>query len=118
MTPAEADNVRIVERIPPACRIQSKHHSTLYLLCVNARLCVSILPRRMLSTGNAPDVPGVRSKRAWSLIISVLAITWAHACRDNVEDALEKMQACIDNAAQSLIPAEIDPEKVKQIAKQ
>ena len=39
-------------------------------------------------------------------------------CRDNVEDALGKMQACIDGAAQSLIPAEVDPEKVKQIAKQ
>ena len=38
--------------------------------------------------------------------------------RDNVEDALGKMQACIDSAAQSLIPAEVDPEKVKQIAKQ
>ena len=42
----------------------------------------------------------------------------ACTCRDNVEDALQKMQACIDNAAQSLIPAEIDPEKVKQIEKQ
>lgn len=39
-------------------------------------------------------------------------------CRDNVEDALGKMQACIDSAAQSLIPVEVDPEKVKQIAKQ
>ena len=39
-------------------------------------------------------------------------------CRDNVEDALEKLQACIDNAAETLIPAEIDPEKQKQIAKQ
>ncbi len=38
--------------------------------------------------------------------------------RDNVEDALEKMQACIDSAAESLIPAEVDPEKQKQIAKQ
>jgi hypothetical protein len=35
-----------------------------------------------------------------------------------VEDALDKMQACIDNAAESLIPTEIDPEKQKQIAKQ
>ena len=42
----------------------------------------------------------------------------ADACRDNVEDALEKMQGCIDNAAQSLIPAEVDPEKTKQIEKQ
>ncbi len=38
--------------------------------------------------------------------------------RDNVEDALQKMQACIDSAAESLIPPEVDPEKVKQIAKQ
>ena len=38
--------------------------------------------------------------------------------RDNVEDALEKLQACIDNAAETLIPAEVDPEKQKQIAKQ
>jgi hypothetical protein len=38
--------------------------------------------------------------------------------RDNVEDALAKMQACIDSAAESLIPPEVDPEKVKQIAKQ
>ncbi|EIE18230.1 hypothetical protein COCSUDRAFT_60429 [Coccomyxa subellipsoidea C-169] len=37
---------------------------------------------------------------------------------DNVEDALQKMQACIDSAAESLIPPEVDPEKVKQIAKQ
>lgn len=51
-------------------------------------------------------------------LISALGMTCVDTCRDNVEDALEKMQACIDNAAQSLIPAEIDPEKVKQIAKQ
>ena len=53
-----------------------------------------------------------------SFIVSALGVTGGDACRDNVEDALEKMQAGIDNAAQSLIPAEIDPEKVKQIAKQ
>ena len=42
----------------------------------------------------------------------------AVTCRDNVEDALEKMQGCIDNAAQTLIPVEVDPEKTKQIEKQ
>ncbi|CAL5225859.1 g8643 [Coccomyxa viridis] len=48
----------------------------------------------------------------------VVTSTATRSQADNVEDALEKLQACIDNAAQSLIPAEIDPEKVKQIEKQ
>jgi len=38
--------------------------------------------------------------------------------RDNLSDALEKMQGCLDRAAESLIPPEVDEEKVKQIAKQ
>ena len=29
--------------------------------------------------------------------------------RDNVGDALAKMQACMDSAAESLIPPEVDP---------
>ncbi len=35
-----------------------------------------------------------------------------------MEDALEKLQACLDAAAETLIPAEINPEKQKQMAKQ
>jgi hypothetical protein len=38
--------------------------------------------------------------------------------RDNLSDALEKMQGCLDRAAETLIPPEVDEEKVKQIAKQ
>lgn len=37
---------------------------------------------------------------------------------DNIEDALEKMQGALDRAAESVIPNEIDPQKVKKIAKQ
>lgn len=39
-------------------------------------------------------------------------------CRDNVEDALEKLQAAIDGAVESIQPIEIDPEKQKQMKKQ
>lgn len=38
--------------------------------------------------------------------------------RQNVDDALVKLQDCLDRAAESLIPPEVDPEKVKQIEKQ
>lgn len=38
--------------------------------------------------------------------------------RENLSDALEKMQACLDRAAESLIPPEVDEAKMKQIAKQ
>ena len=38
-------------------------------------------------------------------------------CRDNVEDALEKLQECLDRAAESIIPAKPDPEKAKEMAK-
>lgn len=48
----------------------------------------------------------------------IVTSTLTRSQADNVEDALEKMQACIDSAAESLIPAEVDPEKQKQIAKQ
>ena len=37
--------------------------------------------------------------------------------RDNVEDALEKMQDCLDRAAESIIPAKPDPVKAKEIEK-
>ena len=44
-----------------------------------------------------------------------------HECpalhRDNVEDALEKMQDCLDRAAESIIPAKPDPVKAKEIEK-
>ena len=39
-------------------------------------------------------------------------------CRDNVEDALEKMQMAIDAAVESVQPIEEDPEKKKQLEKQ
>lgn len=39
-------------------------------------------------------------------------------CRDNVEDALEKLQAAIDGAVESIQPIEVDPEKQKQMKKQ
>lgn len=38
-------------------------------------------------------------------------------CRNNVTDALEKMQECLDKAAESVIPAKEDPEKSKEMAK-
>ena len=42
----------------------------------------------------------------------------AHDCRGNVEDALEKLQAAVDGAVESIQPIEVDPEKQKQINKQ
>ena len=41
-----------------------------------------------------------------------------HDCRGNVEDALEKLQAAVDGAVESIQPIEVDPEKQKQINKQ
>lgn len=38
--------------------------------------------------------------------------------RDNVEDALEKLQAAVDGAVESIQPIEVDPEKEKQLKKQ
>ena len=40
------------------------------------------------------------------------------ACRDNVEDALEKMQKAIDSAAKSVIPKAPNVAKKKKIDKQ
>ena len=37
--------------------------------------------------------------------------------RDNVEDALEKLQSYLDRAAESLVPVAPDPEKAKEMAK-
>jgi hypothetical protein len=34
-----------------------------------------------------------------------------------VEDALDKLQDCLDRAAESIIPAKPDPEKAKEMAK-
>ena len=45
-------------------------------------------------------------------------LTTSHCCRDNVEDALEKLQAAVDGAVESIQPIEIDPEKQKQMNKQ
>ncbi len=45
-------------------------------------------------------------------------LTALHCCRDNVEDALEKLQAAVDGAVESIQPIEIDPEKQKQMKKQ
>ena len=42
----------------------------------------------------------------------------AACCRDNIEDAMEKMQGALDRAAESVIPHEVDQQKVKKIAKQ
>ena len=42
----------------------------------------------------------------------------AVTCRQNIEDALEKIQSALDRAADSIIPIEEDPEKKKQMAKQ
>ena len=45
-------------------------------------------------------------------------LKWCWCDSNNLDDALEKMQACLDRAAESLIPPEVDEEKLKQIAKQ
>ncbi|KAK9907617.1 hypothetical protein WJX75_007064 [Coccomyxa subellipsoidea] len=39
----------------------------------------------------------------------VVTSTLTRSQADNVEDALAKMQACMDSAAESLIPPEVDP---------
>lgn len=38
--------------------------------------------------------------------------------RDNVEDALQKLQAMLDAAWESVLPVEEDPEKKKKLEKQ
>ena len=50
----------------------------------------------------------------WALFPDILCIV----CSDNVDDALEKLQAAIDGAVESIQPIEIDPEKQKQLNKQ
>ena len=60
---------------------------------------------------------------AANLINAVLATFLTSNCnflvyRDNVEDALEKLQAAVDGAVESIQPIEIDPEKQKQMNKQ
>ena len=55
------------------------------------------------------------------LLLHTSSVAHAHflCCRrENLSDALEKMQACLDRAAESLIPPEVDEAKMKQIAKQ
>ena len=49
---------------------------------------------------------------------AILVSMFILICRDNVEDALEKLQAAIDGAVESIQPIEIDPEKQKQMKKQ
>lgn len=44
--------------------------------------------------------------------------SWVGTCRDNVEDAIEKLQSFIDAAALAVQPIEEDPVKKKKIAKQ
>lgn len=48
----------------------------------------------------------------------VITSTRSRSQADNVEDALEKLQAAIDGAVESIQPIEIDPEKQKQMKKQ
>ncbi|KAK9833524.1 hypothetical protein WJX81_001264 [Elliptochloris bilobata] len=48
----------------------------------------------------------------------VVTSTLTRSQAENLSDALEKMQGCLDRAAESLIPPEVDEEKMKQIAKQ
>lgn len=47
----------------------------------------------------------------------VVTSTASRSQAANVDDALVKMQAILDNAAKTLIPPEVDPEKAKQIEK-
>lgn len=47
----------------------------------------------------------------------VITSTASRSQAANVDDALSKMQAILDNAARTLIPPEVDPEKAKQIEK-
>ncbi len=48
----------------------------------------------------------------------VVTSTKTRSQADNVEDALAKLQAILDGAAESLVPVEVDPAKVKQVARQ
>ena len=48
----------------------------------------------------------------------VVTSTKTRSQADNVEDALAKLQAILDAAAESLVPVEVDPAKAKQVAKQ
>lgn len=52
-----------------------------------------------------------------TLLGSVFYALWV-VCSDNVDDALEKLQAAIDGAVESIQPIEVDPEKQKQLNKQ
>jgi peptidyl-tRNA hydrolase ICT1 len=48
----------------------------------------------------------------------VVTSTKTRSQADNVEDALAKLQAILDGAAQALVPVEADPAKARQVAKQ
>jgi len=63
-------------------------------------------------------VAGRQESLQFEAAFQLLTLLHVAICRDNVEDAMEKLQACLDNAAQSLIPVEVDPEKIKQLNKQ
>ena len=51
-------------------------------------------------------------------LLSTLTHFCYNVCRGNVDDALEKLQAAIDGAVESIQPVEVDPEKEKQLKKQ
>lgn len=48
----------------------------------------------------------------------VITSTRSRSQAGNVEDALEKLQAAVDGAVESIQPIEVDPEKEKQMKKQ
>ena len=48
----------------------------------------------------------------------VVTSTKTRSQADNVEDALAKLQAILDAAAETLVPVEVDPAKARQVAKQ
>jgi peptidyl-tRNA hydrolase ICT1 len=70
----------------------------------------------------APDLAAVlgrtEKKRINKEGALVVTSTKTRSQADNVEDALAKMQAILDAAAETLIPVEVDPAKAKAMEKQ
>lgn len=84
----------------------------------DVRISLDAAAKDWLDPEVADAVRRVEKKRINKEGELVVTSTATRSQVDNVEDAVAKMQAILDRAAESLIPAEVDPTKVKAMAKQ
>lgn len=82
------------------------------------RISLDAAAREWLDPDVAEAVRRTEKKRINKEGELVVTSTATRSQADNVEDAVAKMQAILDRAAESLIPPEVDPAKEKAMAKQ